>query len=249
MGVLMRNLAMLGSLALAPLLLLACAATEPSAEPQAREVATAKPGPRTAKPVVETPPPAPEPTARAVIASVQMLQDCPAAFSAVRPAPREPRPSDEEAGISQGSAAKIMPAGGAGRGSSLSGRGGPSQPCTQSTMQVVFSGQGDRTSRVEIREVRMLHPESGETLAKLTAREPAAWADGAYQSWNETIGPHQAVKASYALSVPDWSVVDRALGSSFGVMFVLEVDLKIGDESQTVRSAEFPREQPHMIST
>ena len=129
--------------------------------------------------------------------------------------------------------------------------GGPwVQPCTQSTMQLVFAGQGDRTSKVEIEKARLLDPKTGKAVATIEAREPAAWADGAYQSWNETVAPRQEVKASYELSVPDWSAVEKQIGtSSSGFMFVLELDVKVGDELQTVRSAQFPREMPHVIVT
>jgi hypothetical protein len=234
----------------------ACASTEspPSKEGTEQEVA---PDP---KPDPEEP--APEPIARAAIASVQMIEDCPNQNSGWRPPPADQGPAaKEEAAAAAAPAAEPVPSPGTpmrraegkslAAGSAVDGGRGPwVQPCTQSTMQVVFTGQGDRSSTVEIEKVRLLDPNTGKAVATLEAREPAAWADGAYQSWNESIGPRQEVKASYELSVPDWYEVEKQIGTgSSGFMFVLELDVKVGDELQTVRSSQFPREMPHVIVT
>ena len=253
----MRRIAALGSLVLcvsALGLTGACTSTEPTATPPTKE--TGKPE-RPEQPDPEQPPA--EPIARAAIASVQMIEDCPSQNDGWRPPP-----------VASGPAAAIPPAmpapaadepvpgapmplsaERAAPGAAIAGGGGPwVQPCTQSTMQVVFSGQGDRTSKVEIEKLRLLDPKSGKSVATIDAREPAAWADGAYQSWNETIAPRQEVKASYELSVPDWTEVERQIGtSSSGFMFVLELDVKVDGELQTVRSSQFPREMPHVIVT
>lgn len=244
MGLVMRRIAITGSLALG-LLTVACTSNqEAPGEPAgagADAVTPAKP-----EPTPESPPePAPEPTA--VIASVQMIQDCPAAHGAWRPPPVIQKAA-ENAVVADEPPAAMPPSMGAARRKSLGGSG-PSQPCTQSTMQLVFATPGEGSTKVAVQQVRLLDPASGKALATLDAREPAAWADGAYQSWDETLGPRQEVKASYALSLPDWSAVERVLGSSYGVMFVLEVDVKLGDARQTLRSSEFPRERPHIVAT
>jgi hypothetical protein len=250
----MRRLAVLGSLALcisALGLTGACTSTETPPTPPKDGTKVDDP-----KPVPETPPepeePAPEPTARAAIASVQLIEDCPNQNSAWRPPPAagpaaDSAPAAQAPAKETAAAARSMPSPGA----AIGGGGGPSwNHCTQSTLQLVFAGQGDRTSKVEIETVRLLDPKTGKSVATLKAREPAAWTDGAYQSWNETIGPKQEVKASYELSVPDWVEVERQIGtSSSGFMFELELDVKVGGELQTVRSAQFPREMPHVIVT
>lgn len=259
----MRRPAVLGSLALCVLavgLSGACTSTEtPPAPPKdGTKIDEAKPDPTPETPDPEEP--APEPFARAAIASVQLIEDCPNQNSGWRPPPppdsgAAQAPAAEQAPAKEAAAARSMPSPGApagdvAPGAAIAGGGGPWNHCTQSTLQLVFTGQGDRTSKVEIETLRLLDPKSGKSVATLKAREPAAWTDGAYQSWNETIGPRQEVKASYELSVPDWIEVEKQIGtSSSGFMFVLELDVKVGGELQTVRSSQFPREMPHVIVT
>lgn len=238
----MRHLLVLGALVLAPALV-ACTSHE------------GKPNEATKDPQLD-PKPEPEPavpTAKAVIASVQMIEDCPEEQGNWRPPPAQDTPAaaappaDED--VPQQAPSVVAP-GAAAEPMGDSARGWR-QPCTQSTIQVVFSGQGDLTSKVEIQAVKLLDPKSGKEVARLQVREPAAWREGAYQSWDQTIGPKQEVKASYELSVPQWSDVEKVIGtgSSFGYMFALELDVKVGDQVQTVRSPEFPREEPHVVVT
>lgn len=262
----MRRIAILGPLALCVSTLglasAACTSHEGPVTPPPKEgTKTEPPKPDPPKPVPVPEPPA-EPFARATIASVQMIEDCPTLNDGWRPPPvvqdaAKPAAAAPAAAADQERSMPgppMPPTAGAApsAGSAIGGGGGGLwQPCTQSTMQVAFAGQGDRTATVEIERVRLLDPKSGKTVATLEAREPASWADGAYQSWNETIGPRQEVKASYALTVPDWAKVEEQLGipSSDGVMFLLELEVKVGDERQTVRSSEFPRELPHIVVT
>ena len=255
----MRRIAALGSLVLC-VSTLACTSSEPTTTPPPKEAGK----PQEPKPDPKPEEPPSEPIARAAIASVQMIEDCPSQNDGWRPPPVAsgpaqapaataiPAPAADESAPTPG--APMPPAkeaASAARGAAIAGGGGPwVQPCTQSTMQVVFSGQGDRTAKVEIEKVRLLDPKSGKSVATIDAREPAAWTDGAYQSWNETIAPRQEVKASYELSVPDWTEVEKQIGtSSSGFMFVLELDVNVDGELQTVRSSQFPREMPHVIVT
>jgi len=254
---LMRRIAALGSLVLC-ISTLACTSTEGTATPPPKEVGK----PEVTKPEPRPEPPA-EPIARAAIASVQMIEDCPSQNDGWRPPPPPSGPAQAPAtqAVPTPAAGEAMPTPGspmppsegasAARGAAIAGGGGPwVQPCTQSTMQLVFSGQGDRTSKVELEKLRLLDPNTGKSVATVKAREPAAWVDGAYQSWSETIAPRQEVKASYELSVPDWYEVEKQIGtSSSGFMFVLELDVMVDGELQTVRSAQFPREMPHVIVT
>jgi hypothetical protein len=244
----MRRIAVLGSLALCSFTL-ACASTEPPPKPN---IADGEPD-RVGKPITEPKPePKPAPTASVAIASVQMIEDCPSDHDAWRPPPVVDPSAAAAAPAAAQPIAEPTPMPGAAldvsRGDSPHGW---TQPCTQSTMQLVLTNLTESPAKAKLEVVRLLDPKTGKEVAKLEAREPAAWADGAYQSWNESLGPRQAVKASYELSVPDWSAVEKTLGvgSSFGAMFLLEVEVKVGDERQTVRSPQFPREQPHVIVT
>jgi hypothetical protein len=198
----------------------------------------------------------PEPSkqlATVTIASVQMIQDCPeqdaTPAAGPRPAPGAPAapmpPADE--GVRQDESR-------AARGASVAGKPGYApirQPCTQSTMQLSFTGQGPTSAKVKIEAVRVLAA-SGDELGTVNARLPTAWKqDGTYQTWDETIAPETDVKASYKLSVPNWNDVEAKLGdrNPFETKFVLEVDVEVGGELQTVRSPEFVREHPHVIVT
>jgi hypothetical protein len=243
----------------------ACTSHEPPPEP--KPVARDEPKPQ------PEPEPEPEPpakiVAKATIASVQMIEDCPdpveersrglfgwlggADESVVKPdepaASKEAamQPPADEAPPSMGSAARAAVA----PGESEDGSWSPPDMCTQSTMQIAFTGQGEEPGRVVIDRIDVIDPRSGKSLGRIDARRPQAWAaDGTYRAWDEIIGAGTDTKASYSLSVPDWSAVERTLGrSSYGHMFVLEVELSIDGERQTVRSPEFPREEPHVIVT
>lgn len=234
----MRRLVVFGSLALCSLTL-GCASTETPPKPATKE------GP-------SKPEPPPEPTAHAVIASVQMIEDCPKDDNTWRPPPVAqavaPAAAQERA---RPASPPMEPAGDVDVGSAIADGGGWVQPCTQSTMQVVFSDEGEQTAHVEIETVRVLDPKSGKEVSRIRAREPAAWTGSAYEAWDQTLAPHTEVKASYVLSVPEWSEVEKTLGvgSSYGTMFVLEVEVRVGDDRQTIRSAEFPREEPHIVVT
>ena len=207
---------------LGSLLLGACASHEGPAKPKPVEQRT---GP-------DVPPPEPEPEpeqlARASIASVQMLEDC-------------PEPVAERASPAQPAAKRAAVA--------ADSEFGWSPPCTQSTMQIAFTNRGG-PARVAIERITVLHATKSRSLGRIEARSPLHWDDGSYSPWDEVIAPSADTKASYKLSVPDWSAIERELReSSFGQMFVLEVELTIDGQRQTVRSPEFLREEPHVVVT
>jgi hypothetical protein len=101
---------------------------------------------------------------------------------------------------------------------------------------------------IEIEAVRILS--AGKPVGELKTRKPMIWTDSAYQPWDQTVAPGAPTKASYKLSMPSWSEVEKAIGeSSYGHMFTLELDIAVDGEIRTVSSPEFPREQPHVIVT
>jgi len=180
------------------------------------------------------------------IASVQMIQDCP-----------DPPPPAKPAAQPSGSATQAEPpaeisAGARARspGDSEGNFAPMEQPCTQSMMQIAFTGHGPDPAPVVIKQVRLLSTKDI-ALGTLKTRGAAIFAEGRYKPWDETLAANADVKASYKLSLPDWSEVEkRAEGlSRYGAMYVLEVDVTVGGVLQTVRSPEFTREEPHVIVT
>lgn len=123
------------------------------------------------------------------------------------------------------------------------------QPCVQSTLQLSFIGQGDFASKVAIKELRLLAA-SGQDLGTVKTRLATQWQNNGYLPWDQQLQPNTDLKAGYKITPPDWTAVGAKLGgSSYGVMFVLEVEVEIDGVKQTVRSAQFVRQQPVAIPT
>ena len=206
------------------------------------------------------PPPEPEKkvVSKASIASVQMIEDCPQSDPAPPPPPaadEPPPPASPPAAEPEKPAAGAMarpmrravPAGDIQHGDSFA----PMPTiCTQSTMQLNFSKDGVETDKVTIEDVRVLLPDSSDRVGTVQARKPTRWTGSKYEPWDETIPAGTEVKAAYRISVPDWGPIDKKVGgNSFGKMFIIEVDLTIGGQTQTIRSPQFPRERPHVVVT
>jgi hypothetical protein len=166
-----------------------------------------------------------KPAAKVTISSVQMINDCP----------------DEE-NAAPAAAASMERSADVGPGDSFE------QPCTQSAMQLAVDSDVEGPFVVDA--VRLLSPE-GKPLATLQPRRPSKWVDGAYKPWDERVAKDTDLKASYKLSIPEWHEVDEKLGggSSVGKMFLLEVDVSVNGQKQTIRSSSFPREEDHVIVT
>lgn len=178
---------------------------------------------------------------RATIASVQLIQDCP-----------DPEPAAVNNETAKPSAA--MPMRDEARGSGVGGGGGSfQQPCTQSTMQLSLKHDASDAQRVEVVAVRLLVAGKSESLGTLPARKPSKWSEsGAYDAWDERVPVGSEIKVSYRLGEPDWSKVQEELGEGqdpYGQRYILEVDLKIGGTTTTVRSPEFARERPEVMVT
>lgn len=174
-----------------------------------------------------TPAPTPAP-AVASIASVQLVQDCP-----------DPK---QEATKSDKADSKM-------KGKRAKGSGPLVQPCTQSNVQIAFTGKGAVGATVKIGAVRLMAAD-GKELATLSVRMPKLWNDSGYQDWDGVLAPDSDHKASYKLSVPDWSAVETALGvSSYEQMYTLEVEVDIGGVATKIISPQFERAQPMMIKT
>lgn len=206
-----------------------------------------------ADPIAEPPPPEEpaEPAVRVALSSVQLHQDCPdpepEAGAAKPAAPASVRPEP------QGDMPKPSPA------KSRAKRAKPTSPgfapsarrsCTQSTMQLSFTSETEGVVTVAVKEARLVLVDDKSVLGTLKTRMPTAWDDtDGYKAWDEAL-PRGALKASYKLGGPDWIGVESKLGgTSFGRMYMLEVDVDLGGTVQTVRSTEFTRERPHRVVT
>ena len=123
------------------------------------------------------------------------------------------------------------------------------QPCRQSTMQIAITGQGAVTSNFTIKEVRLLGPDDA-VLSVVASREPSLWNGSQYSSWDQKVAPKTDIKASYKLSLGDWSSIEKALGrNSYGPLFVIEADVAIDAVPMTIRSGKVAREPVEMIDT
>lgn len=174
-------------------------------------------------------------TLKAAIASVQLNQDCPdpASASATDPSP----------GNSASRRDEKAKRGKRGRRSS-----GFSQPCRQSSIQLAFTGQAEATS-IEIKSLRLLSID-GKDLGQLSSRHPTMFSETGYVKWEEIIPANAELKASYKLSIPNWSDVDTALGApSVGVQFTLEVELEANGKTIKLNSPSFGRTRPQMMRT
>ncbi len=127
--------------------------------------------------------------------------------------------------------------------------GAPSVPCTQSTLQIHFEGQGRESGAVSLKGIR-IKSSSGDVVASVEARNPKLWAEQSYAVWDEVLPAGVDSKSSYDISVPKWNEVETAIGgSSYGHMFTVEVELTIGGQTATIVSPKVERKQRMMIRT
>ena len=82
------------------------------------------------------------------------------------------------------------------------------------------------------------HTTSGEFLEVLPKKRLV-------YTWHFAIFDPRSRKA-----MPNWSEVEKAIGeTSFGHMFTLELEVSVDGKVQTIRSPQFLREEPMVIST
>ena len=226
----------------------ACTSHEGGEEQQPK---TVEPEPKPEPDPKPEPEPEPEPApvvATAAVSAVYLMDDCPRLDPKPPAAKKSLKPSSESMPAPPAEGARAEPKlmdeemGDVPKGESWE----PS--CSQSTMQVAFSGQGDEPGKVKIDSVRLITPQ-GKELAKINARAPTLWGGNNYVAWDATIPANTDIKTSYRLSVPDWSAVSAKGVSPEGSVLVLEVTVDINGQKQTVRSPEFTREMPHDIVT
>lgn len=185
----------------------------------------------------DTPPaPLPEPPSaeiKVAVASVQLIEDCPelapaAAASARKPTASLPGPSAA--------------------GEAIDDR--HDRHCTQSTVQL--SVRSDVLGPFRIEAIRVLDPKSQRAAGSATLREPTRWSDSMYSPWDGRVDVKTELKISYKLGALDLTRAAELVGPDFNTYmgpFVLELDVSVDGHRQTIRSAEFGREPPHIMVT
>ncbi len=214
------------------LLLTGCAASEESkgtassGAPEVTQTEGAEPeGTETAS-VDPTPEPVPTSSVTTSIASVVLVEDC--------PEPKNQADSAKKDKVKRKRSASSGPL---------------VQPCTQSTVQLAFAGEVTAPTKVEIKAVRLVST-AGKALGILETRLPSLWQENGYAAWDGILPKGPEAKVSYKLSVPNWSELETALGgSSFGVMYTLEIDVEVAGKPSTLTSPQFERGRRQIIKT
>ncbi|MGH1344125.1 MAG: hypothetical protein ACRBN8_21380 [Nannocystales bacterium] len=221
-------------------------ATDLPTPPEAKAVAGGSSGTPQAEVELE---PEPEPehkpeTVTVAVASVQLQDDCPTPAAAPKPAmPQErslgarsmPKPGPREApgNVAHGDRAGDMEDGFAAR-------------CVQSEVQLSITSKDSEVLPFSIRAVRLRKSEDLEpsgTIETMRARAPRIWKGSTYATWDESIAPGSTLNVRYALGAPDWAAVEKVIdGSSWGPLYVVELEVEVAGRLQTISSPLAPRE-------
>ena len=192
------------------------------------------------------PKPAPVPV-DVVVASAQIMSDCPdeptsadtaPAKGAVAPGKRAmPAPAEpEHAGDTPDD--EFLP--GAAPSQALS-------VCTQSWLQLSFTSRAEVPIDVKILKTTLIPSGLEQKKIPLQTRAPSVWdSTKGYLPWDETVQPGE-LKASYKLGAKDWSVVNREAQN--GLYYEVEVEIDVGGEIRTLRSPTISKEIPENIVT
>lgn len=116
--------------------------------------------------------------------------------------------------------------------------------CQGSNLQLYYEvdGQG-LTARAEVTAVRLLQADTTAVLTTLTASTPQAWMGSQYQPWDGTLTTGARLRASYALSSPNWSQLGGGNSwNSYQHRYILEVDVRVDGVKRTLRSEELSRD-------
>lgn len=168
--------------------------------------------------------PEPEPeTVTVAVASVQLQDDCP------KPAAdAEPSQPMGEGDVPAGD----MP-------DSLVDR----PACVQSTVQLSIVSEDAKTLPFSVRAVRLRKATGGGSIETMQVRAPKIWRDSGYSAWDEAVAPGSTLKVSYVLGAPDWAAVEKVLEeSSYGPLYVVELEVEVAGRLQTISSPLAPRE-------
>lgn len=104
---------------------------------------------------------------------------------------------------------------------------------------------------IEIVSVVLVDSSSGAAADTLKSSEPRVWNGSSYVAWNQQVTPGGDLKASYALTTPNWASIDSAPGPggssrygsrSYSIPFKLRVTMRIDGTEVVLESAELHRE-------
>ena len=163
------------------------------------------------------------------LASVTLAEDC----GTPTPAPPPPSPPTTTTAPTPKAERGRPSAGGCANPGSC---GAPHRACEQTSMQLSLTAQpGAKPTTIKITKVELLDTK-GNVLEVLAARTPTRWAtQGGYAAWNETIGPGDTIKASYALAAPNWNKLTNGRVNAQGYTFQVRVTMTVGNSNRTVK--------------
>lgn len=182
------------------------------------------------------------------VASVQLQDDCPgpkpAAKRATAPKAAMEPPAKALEDIDQGDMAGDAP---------MARRAKPGtfdSMCRQSTLQLSIESSADAGVAFAIKDVRIRLADGDKALGTMATRNPTVWNDSKYEAWDEQVPAGASLKAGYAIGHPNWAEVEKASGkSSWGPMFILDVDVEVDGVVRTISSPKVPRNEPVNIVT
>lgn len=109
-----------------------------------------------------------------------------------------------------------------------------------------FASEASAPATVAITKVLLVDDRSGQTVDTLEASSPAVWNGRTYEPWNEQVTPGGDLRASYTLTAPDWSTIDKGARTggttSYSTPYKLRVTLRIDGTEVTIESSELQRE-------
>ena len=110
-----------------------------------------------------------------------------------------------------------------------------------------FASDATAPASIAVTKVTLLDAKSGAALDTLEASSPGVWNGRSYETWNEKVTPGGDLRASYALSTPDWSTIEssakRTSGTgSYSINYKLRVTLLIDGVEVTLESDNLQRE-------
>lgn len=123
--------------------------------------------------------------------------------------------------------------------------------CRQTSVQLHFDAtELDTDVPVEIVGVRLIDMATGNAVDTLEARNPQQWQNESYVPWDGQLAAGSELRASFALSAPDWGALGTGGSGRFGAYdarYVIELTVRIDGVDRKIRSEELARE-PEIVT-